>query len=95
MGSIKKEIFIGFLVGLAATAGGFYLYVEYVLEGTFAESLAILKENSLYGQVLSIAAIPNLIAFFIFIKKRQDYRARGVLFATLVIAFLILIAQFV
>ena len=65
MGSIKKEIFIGFLVGLAATAGGFYLYVEYVLEGTFAESLTILKENSLYGQVLSIAAIPNLIAFFI------------------------------
>ncbi|MET2986262.1 hypothetical protein [Aureibaculum conchae] len=92
---MKKEILIGFLVGIAATAAGFYLYVEYALEGTFEESLAVLKENSLYGQVLSIAAIPNLIAFFIFIKKKQDYRARGVLIATLVIAFLILIAQFV
>lgn len=95
MGSIKKEILIGFLVGLAATAGGFYLYVEYALDGTFAESLDVLKENSLYGQVLSIAAIPNLIAFFIFIKKRQDYRARGVLIATFLIALLILAAQFV
>ena len=92
---MKKEILIGFLVGLAATSGGFYLYVEYALEGTFAEAFAVLKQNSLFGQVLSIAAIPNLIAFFIFIKKRQDYRARGVLIATLLIAFLILIAQFV
>ncbi|MDY7395710.1 hypothetical protein UMM65_10685 [Aureibaculum sp. 2210JD6-5] len=95
MGFIKKEILIGFLVGLFATAMGFYLYVEYALEGTFEESLAVLKENSLYGQVLSIAAIPNLLAFFVFIKKRQDYRARGVLIATLVVAFLILVAQFV
>ncbi|RPD96688.1 hypothetical protein EGM88_10030 [Aureibaculum marinum] len=95
MESMKKEIIIGILVGLAATAGGFYLYVEYALEGTFEESLAVLKQNSLYGQVLSIAAIPNLIAFFIFIKKRQDYRARGVLIATLVVALMILVAQFV
>ena len=91
---MKKEILIGFLVGLAATAGGFYLYVEYALDGTFEEAISILKENSLFGQVLSIAAIPNLIAFFIFIKKRQDYRARGVLIATLIVALLILVAQF-
>lgn len=95
MGSIKKEIFIGVLVGLAATAIGFYLYVEYALKGTFEESFAVLKANSLYGQVLSIAAIPNLIAFFIFIKKRQDYRARGVLIATLFVALMILVSQFV
>lgn len=92
---MKKEILIGFLVGLVATAMGFYFYVEYALEGTFAEALAIIKENSLYGQVLSIAAIPNLFAFFIFIKKRQDYRARGVLIATFLVAILILAAQFV
>lgn len=95
MGFMRKEILIGFLVGLVATAAGFYLYVEYALEGTFEEALAVLKENSLYGQVLSIAAIPNLVAFFIFIKKKQDYRARGVLIATFLVAFLILIAQFV
>jgi len=91
---ITKEILIGFLIGLAATAGGFYLYVEYALAGSFLEALIVLNENGLYGQVLSIAAIPNLLVFFVFIKKRKDYRARGVLMATLVVAFLILIAQF-
>jgi len=91
---MRKEILIGFLVGLLATILGFYLYVEFVLGGTFQESLAIINNKNLYGQILSIAAIPNLLVFFVFIKKRQDYKARGVLIATFLIAFLILISQF-
>ncbi len=91
---MRKEIFIGVLVGLLATAVGFYFYVEYALEGTFEEALAIINEKKLYGKVLSIAAIANLLAFFVFIKKKQDYRARGVLLATFLVAFLILISQF-
>lgn len=91
---MRKEIITGILVGLAATAIGFYLYVEFALKGSFAEALEIIKTKQLYGMVLSIAAIPNLLAFFVFIKRRQDYRARGVLIATFFIAFLILISQF-
>ena len=91
---IRKEIFKGILVGLLATAIGFYLYVEFALKGSFMEALEVLKEKNLYGMVLSIAAIPNLLAFFVFLKRRQDYRARGVLIATFIIAFLILLSQF-
>lgn len=91
---MKKEIFIGFFVGLFATVIGFYFYVEYALEGTFEEALVVINEKKLYGKILSIAAIVNLLAFFIFIKKKQDYRARGVLLATFLVAFLILISQF-
>jgi hypothetical protein len=91
---MKKELFIGFLTGLLATSFGFYIYVEFVLSGPFQEALAIISEKKLYGQILSISAIPNLLVFFIFIKKKQDYRARGVLLATFFIAFLILISQF-
>ena len=85
---------IGFLVGLLATAFGFYMYVEFALKGTFQEALTIIQEKSLYGKILGLAAIPNLAVFFIFIKKKQDYKARGVLIATFLVAFLILIAQF-
>ncbi len=91
---MKKEIFIGVLVGLLATATGFYLYVDFALKGTFEEALLIINEKKLYGKILSIAAIANLLAFFVFIKKKQDYRARGVLLATFLVAFLILISQF-
>ncbi|HHC79330.1 MAG TPA: hypothetical protein ENK46_05570 [Flavobacteriia bacterium] len=91
---MKKEIFIGFLIGLLATAAGFYLYVEFVLAGTFEEAFAIVAEKKLYGKILSIAAIANLLVFFVFIKKKQDYKARGVLIATFLVAFIILITQF-
>ena len=91
---IKKEIFIGFLIGIIATTAGFYLYVEFALKGTFEEALNVVIEKKLYGKILSIAAIANLLAFFVFIKKKQDYRARGVLLATFFVAFLILISQF-
>ena len=91
---MRKEILVGIVVGLLATGLGFYLYVEFVLNGSFQESLVIINDKNLYGQILSIAAIPNLLVFFIFIKKRQDYRARGVLIATFLVAFLILVSQF-
>jgi len=91
---MKKEILIGFVIGLLATACGFYIYVEFVSPYSFQETLKILKEGSLYGKVLGLAAIPNLFVFFIFLKKKQDLRARGVLLACFVIAFLILLSQF-
>jgi len=92
---IKKEVLIGFLVGLVATLFGFYLYVELVLPHSFSESLKILKEENLWGKVLGLAAIPNLLVFYLFLKKKQDYRARGVLLETFVIAFLILLSMFI
>ena len=91
---MKKELLIGFLVGLAATFCGFYLYLEFVSTYSVQETIKILHEGKLYGKVLGLAAIPNLLVFFIFLKKNQEIRARGVLLACFVIAFLILFSQF-
>lgn len=91
---MKKEILIGFLIGLIATTFGFYIYVEFVSTYSFEETINILNEGNLYGKVLGLAAIPNLFVFFIFLKKKQDLRARGVLFSCFFVAFLILISKF-
>ncbi|RCS26447.1 hypothetical protein DUT90_11860 [Polaribacter sp. WD7] len=95
MGALKKEIFIGVFVALFATFGGLYLYLEYFSKFGFNETLVMIQEGDLYGKVLSIAAIPNLFVFFIFIKKKQDQRAKGVLLATILIAFTTLILKLV
>ncbi|MCF6296369.1 MAG: hypothetical protein L3J08_00025 [Flavobacteriaceae bacterium] len=91
---IKKEILIGFVTAIFATLAGFYLYVEYASKYNFNESLKIIHEQSLYGKVLVLAAIPNLFVFFVFLKKKQDYRARGVLLASILLALLVFISQF-
>lgn len=94
MGFIKKEIFIGILVGLIAWSFGFYLYVEFSTEYSFGTTLELMREGDLIGKVMGLAALPNLAVFFIFLKKKQEYRARGVVLASFFIAFLILLAQF-
>ncbi|WP_297806186.1 hypothetical protein [uncultured Polaribacter sp.] len=94
MGTIKKDILIGVLISLFATFGGVFLYLEYFSRYEFYETIDLIKEGRLYGKVLSLAAIPNLFVFFIFIKKKQDYKAKGVLLATILIAFTTLVLKF-
>lgn len=89
-----KELLIGFLVGIFATLCGFFVYVEFVSPYSFEETLKILNEGNLYGKILGLAALPNLFVFFVFLKKKQELRARGVLLACFVVAFAILISQF-
>ena len=43
------------------------------------------------GSLLALGAILNLIAFFGFLRIKRDFRARGVMLATLVTALVILI----
>ena len=94
MGTIKKDILIGVLISLFATFGGVFLYLEYFSRYELYETIDLIKEGRLYGKVLSLAAIPNLFVFFIFIKKKQDYKAKGVLLATILIAFTTLVLKF-
>ena len=91
---MRKEIAIGFLIGILATIAGFVLYIELFSEFGFQKTLQMIDEGKLYGEVISLGAVANFFVFFIFIKKKQDYRARGVLMATIFEALLVLAVQF-
>ncbi|CAI8284777.1 MAG: Uncharacterised protein [Polaribacter sp. SA4-10] len=95
MGTIKKDILIGVLVALFATFGGIYLYLEYFSRYEFNETLQLIKKGNLFGKVLSLAAVSNLFVFFVFIKKNQDNRAKGVLLATILIALTTLVLKII
>jgi hypothetical protein len=94
LGTIKKDILIGALISLFATAAGIFLYLEYFSKYNLNETFRMIQEGGLLGKILSLAAIPNLFVFFIFIRKKQDNRAKGVLFITILIALTTLILKF-
>jgi hypothetical protein len=71
LGTIKKDIFIGILISLLATAAGIFFYLEYFSKYNFKETFRTIQEAGLYGKILALAAIPNLFVFFIFIRKKQ------------------------
>jgi len=92
---IKKEVFKGLVVGIVANVIG--LYLATLILGNGDEFVMVLKSASaegFLGKLISLGSILNLAAFFVFIKKRQDYRARGVLLATVLVALITFIFKF-
>ena len=84
---MKKELIIGILIGLIANVIGLFITAKILGNGDdFTTVVKAAYNEGFLGKLISLGAVLNLIAFFIFIKKKQDYRARGVLLITVFIA---------
>jgi len=93
---IKKEIFIGFIIGVIANVIGLYFAALIFGNGDdFFNVMSSASSEGILGKLISLGAILNLAAFFVFIKKKQDYRARGVLLATVIIAISTFVFKFI
>ncbi len=93
---IKKEVFIGFIVGIIASTIG--LIIAIFIFGNGAGIGTSIKQSiadDFFGKLVSMGAILNLIAFFGFIKMKRDYRARGVILATILVAILTFLVNFI
>lgn len=86
----KKEILIGFAVGVIANAVGTLLYILLFSDYGVADTVNVALEQGHIGSLLALGAILNLVAFFGFLRIRRDQRAKGVLIATLLTALVIL-----
>jgi len=95
--SIGKNIGIGFLVGIIANTIGSYLYLFFLSlykKLSIESTIEVTLEQGLLGNVIVLGALLNLGVFFIFLKKKRYYRARGVIMATLLAALFVLASKF-
>lgn len=86
----RKELFIGFVVGIIANTIGTFLYIILFSDLGIVETFEAAVSQGHIGSLLALGAILNLLAFFGFLKLRRDQRARGVLMATILTALIIL-----
>ncbi|MGB5370655.1 MAG: hypothetical protein WBN18_09505 [Flavobacteriaceae bacterium] len=86
----KREIAIGFVVGLIANTLGTLLYILLFSELGIVDTYRAAVQQGHVGSLLALGALLNLAAFFGFLKLKRDYRARGVLMATVFTALVIL-----
>ena len=91
---IRKEILIGFLIGVIANLAGCYLYIFFFSKYSLETTIEVALEQDILGNIIALGALLNLGVFFIFLKKKKYYRARGVIMATLLAAIIIVIAKF-
>ena len=90
----KKDILIGFLVGLVATVFGLVFAIQ--IFGKSEDWGVVIKQAISEGfltKLMSIGALLNLGAFFLFLKKNKDNRAKGVLIATILVFIVTMIIK--
>lgn len=90
----KGDIIIGFLVGIAANISGIFLYISVFSKMDIDHTLADAVEKGYVGKIIALGAVLNFLPFFVFLKKKQHYHARGVLLATICTAIAIAIFKF-
>tara|TARA_B100000809_G_scaffold221037_1_gene229088 strand:- start:2991 stop:3275 length:285 start_codon:yes stop_codon:yes gene_type:complete len=92
----NKNIGIGIVVGLVCSIVGLILVLLFFGKGnSLNDSLQIALSQDVFTKLMSMGAILNLGAFFLFLKQEQDSRAQGVLIATVIVAVATLILRFI
>ncbi len=89
-----NTIVLGFLSGMLVPSLTFFI-IFMVLSGTlsFSEYVHKLVTLNVLTKFLSLAILPNLLLFFIFIRKNLLESARGTLAATILMAFAVLLIK--
>lgn len=83
---IKRDIFIGLLIGILTNLLGMLFYILIFSKLGIGESLKAAAENDFLGTLILAGAILNFLPFFLFLHKKKIYRARGVLMASFLAA---------
>lgn len=91
---IKQNIFTGFLTGIAANIAGVILYITLLSNAELDATIKDAVENDYLGKIIALGAVLNFLPFFVFLKKKQNYHARGVLLATISVAVAVAIFKF-
>jgi hypothetical protein len=92
----NKDTLIGIIIGLVCSIVGLILVLLFFGNGnSLKDSLQIALNKGVFTKLMSMGAILNLGAFFLFIQTNQDSRAKGVLIATIIVAVATLIIRFI
>lgn len=89
------KLLYGFVPGIILPAIAFLLSWIILSDISLADYFHQFKVMDRLSSLISLSAIPNLLLFFVFIWLNMYRGAQGVIFATLILAFLMLIIKFI
>lgn len=87
----KKDIFIGMLIGLLSAFVGTFIALLLFTKQGFIEGYFAMKNAGLLGKIITLGCIPNILIFFLLLKKNKELMARGVILAMFLLIVITLI----
>ncbi|MEX0987016.1 MAG: hypothetical protein WD052_06015 [Bacteroidales bacterium] len=96
MKKIEKfdHLSMGLIAGILVPFITFMVASLILYDGKFIDFIQQFKQMNRVSSLISLSAIPNLLLFFIGIWLSMYRAARGVIFATLILAFIMVIVKF-
>jgi hypothetical protein len=82
----KKDLFIGFIIGILTSLLGSYLFLVFFTQFDLSSGIQIIKQHGYLGKVITLGTILDLVVFTILLKRNKELMARGVVLAVIVIA---------
>jgi hypothetical protein len=86
----KIDLLVGFLIGLATTIIGSYVFIAFFTDFEFFAGVQIMKSQGNLGKIITLGSILTLIAFGILLKMNKELMARGVVLAIIALAIITL-----
>lgn len=84
----KTQFLVGFILGLIVCAIGVFTFLHFVAKIDLSESIYYLSLKKLFGKVLAIGCVLNLVLFFGILKLEKEFMARGVIMSVIMLAII-------
>jgi len=88
----KKDIIIGFTIGVLACILGIFLFITFFTDFDFMTGIKSMKAEGKLSKLITLGAILDLVAFGVLLKMNKDLMARGVVLAVIIIAIITIFA---
>ncbi len=90
------RLLVGWVIGIVVPLLFFLVFYQMKYsEMQFMVYLRNVWEMKIFLKIISLCVFPNLGFFFLFYRNKYDMAARGVIMATFMYAFLVLIAKLI
>ncbi len=91
---MKTNFIKGIFVGLLIPVAGFWFYCKLVLKSEVDVAYKELLAGNLLTQVIAIAVLSNILPLFVYNKRGETEKLRGVVAASILYAFVISVLFF-
>lgn len=81
----KIDLLTGFVIGIAASLLGSFLFITFFTDFDFISGVQIMRFEGKLGKLITLGSILDLVAFGILLRCNKEVMARGVVFAVLVL----------
>ena len=84
----RKDLLIGFIIGILTSFLGMFLYITFVVHSDFITGIQAMKREGHLGKIVTLGSILDLIAFGILLKMNKELMARGVVLAVITLTII-------